>query len=438
MIQETLHAGVAREIISPPKGIYQIGYGDRVRGNQGIHDDLTATCLFLSTAAVSFAWVAVDLLCINEYIVDQIQEKVGQDIPIVISCSHTHSGPIAYADSSSPQKNQAYIRFFIDTITACIQAAQDNQVNAKLTWAEGETEIAVNRREKQADGSVEIGINPQGPVDRSLYTLSVFDERQQRLATLVNLAAHGTVQGPKNRLVSADWIGAMRSTLEKKLNSPVLFIQGATADLNPQHGWEADQASWQLVKKQGQQVAEQVLATLQNKFEFSNLPLNLTQTEIWLPLETKVNSKTPPKTYRKEVVKMGGLPRWLSFLTDPLLNQRYPWRSRIEAVAGYWSVPLRITAIQIGQIGVIALNAETFTEIGLTLKERSPFTFTMIASVSNGCIGYLPTAQAHEEGGYEVDLAPYSYRFPGRLNKNAATLAVEASCSELNKLKRRN
>ncbi|MAT43588.1 MAG: hypothetical protein CL609_14720 [Anaerolineaceae bacterium] len=438
MDRETLKAGIAREIISPPKGIYQIGYGDRVHGNKGIHDDLTATCLFLTNETVSLAWVAVDMLCLNEYIVDQIQNIVGSDITVLISCSHTHSGPIAYADSSSPKNNREYIQFLINQIVKCIQDAQSTQVKAALTWAEGKAEIAVNRREKKADGTVEIGINPDGPIDQSLYTLSVFNEKQERLATLVNFAAHGTVQGPKNLLISGDWMGAMRQSLEKTLDSPVLFIQGATADLNPHHAWEADEISWLSVKNQGQQVAEQVLSAIEKKFEFSNLPFNLSQTEIWIPLETKVKSKTPPKTYRKEVVKMGGLPRWLSFMTDYLLNKRYPWRSRIEAANGYWSIPLRITAVQIGQIGVIALNAETFTQIGLTIKEKSPFTFTILASVSNGCIGYLPTAEAHQEGGYEVDLAPYSYRYPGRLNKNAADQVIQTSCDILQFLKNLN
>lgn len=434
MTSDGLRAGVARGIITPPKGIYQIGYGNRTKGNIGVHDDLTATCLILSSEEIRLAWVALDLLCLNETIVDQIQNNVGADVFVLISCSHTHSGPIAYANQTSPKKNRQYIQFLVDKITEIINHARKNLIPAKITWAQGEAHIAINRREKQADGSIEIGINPDGPVDHSLSTLSVFDENNHRLATLINYAAHGTVQGPDNRLISADWIGAMRTAVESTLNSPVLFVQGATADLNPQHAWEANAQSWSLVKQQGQAVAEQVLKTLENKYEFSNLPLRIQTKQVWLPLETKVTSKKPPKTYRKKILKLGGLPEWLFFLTDFLLNQRYPWLSKIEPIEGYWSIPLRITTVQIGQIAVIAFNAETFTEIGLEIKKHSPFTHTIFASVSNGCIGYLPTAQAHDEGGYEVDTAPYSYRYPGRLKKNAAELAITTSLGELSKL----
>ncbi len=435
MTAELLKAGVAREIISPTKGIYQIGYGDRVKGNLGIHDDLTATCVVLSSNETTLAWVAVDMLCLNEYIVDQIQAKVGTDTFVLITCSHTHSGPIAYADQKSPRKNRQFIEFLINQITKTINKAKESLVPAKITWAQGAADIATNRRERQPDGSIEIGINLDGPVDHSVNTLSIFDLNNQRLATLVNYASHGTVQGPKNLLISADWIGAMRASAEKSLGSPVLFIQGATADLNPQHGWEADQASWELVKKQGQAVADQVLRTLENKFEFSNLPLKVQQKEIWLPLETKVTSENPPKIYRKKILQMANLPEWLSFASDYLLGQRYPWRSKIKAVDGYWSIPLRIITIQIGQIGVVAFNAETFTEIGMEIKEQSPFTYTIFASISNGCIGYLPTVSAHDEGGYEVNVTPYSYRYPGRLKKNAADQAIIASLGELSRLK---
>jgi hypothetical protein len=50
----------------------------------------------------------------------------------------------------------------------------------------------------------------------------------------------------------------------------------------------------------------------------------------------------------------------------------------------------------------------------------------MFASLSSGCIGYLPTAAEHALGGYEVDLAPYFYRLPGKLNADSAERVIEA------------
>ena len=45
----TVKAGVARKTISPPPGIYLMGYGNRIQGNTGTHDDLYVTTLVLET-----------------------------------------------------------------------------------------------------------------------------------------------------------------------------------------------------------------------------------------------------------------------------------------------------------------------------------------------------------------------------------------------------
>ena len=63
------------------------------------------------------------------------------------------------------------------------------------------------------------------------------------IVTLVNFQCHGTVLGPKNLLVSADWIGAMRRNVEQVSGAPLMYLQGATGDLNPDHEWGEDDFS---------------------------------------------------------------------------------------------------------------------------------------------------------------------------------------------------
>ena len=108
MKKSELFAGAARCTISPPKGIYLIGYGDRTKGNYGVHDPLTATALVFDDGTRRVAIVALDILAINEFIVDRIQACLTPT-EVILCCSHTHSGPIAYADEKAPRKNQATI-----------------------------------------------------------------------------------------------------------------------------------------------------------------------------------------------------------------------------------------------------------------------------------------------------------------------------------------
>jgi len=429
-----LRAGVAREVISPPPGVYLIGYGDRTKGNVGIHDDLTATALALDDGHERVALVACDLLCLNEFIVDRIRAQAGEGTQVVLCCSHTHAGPIAYADRQSGRVYYRTINTLVERIARAVQRAVAALVPVELSWGQAEADIAVNRRQKQPDGEVVIGMNSEGPVDRSVGILRVSTAGGAPLATVVNFACHGTVLGPDNLLVSADWIGRLRARVEQALGGSVLFLQGAAGDLNPDYEWGTGDP-WEAARTLGERVAGQVIAACESGLTpLAGTPLRLDRQEVWLPLEAPATTPTPLPAYRRVLAQMVGLPFALRFVVDIILEHRYPWRSQVVARDEVWHVPMRLSVLRIGDLGLVTLAAETFTEIGLAVKAASPAACTLFASVSDGCIGYLPTAQAHAEGGYEVDFAPYFYRYPARLTSECAQIATDAATGSLHGL----
>jgi hypothetical protein len=91
------------------------------------------------------------------------------------------------------------------------------------------------------------------------------------------------------------------------------------------------------------------------------------------------------------------------------------------------TLPLTTQTLRLGDVAIAALGAETFQAIGADLRARSPARLTLIAAYANAMIGYLPTAEDHARGGYEVDLAPYLYRLPGRLAPDSANRATAAT-----------
>ena len=437
----SLFAGVSRRIITPPRGIYLIGYGDRSKGNTGVHDDLTATAIVLDDGKTRIAIVALDMLTINEYIVDRVRARLGPT-EVILCCSHTHSGPIAYADEKSPRKNQDYIDSLVENIVEAVEAAGAGLQPVRLDYSREEANVGINRREKMPDGRMEIGRNPAGLRDKSVQVVSVFidpySSQQEgtgmRLATIINYACHGTVLGPDNLLVSADWIGVMRKRVETELGGLALFLQGATADINPDMYWE-DEHAYEKAAEQGLSVAEAVLSAIRSGSErMRDVPLAISRAEAWLPTEAPVASPRPPKNYGKPLVGLAKLPRFMSLFVDLLLNQRYPWKPVIEAKNGFWSVPMRINAVRIGELALVSFAAETFTEIGMKLKAASPARHTLFASVSDGCISYLHTEGSHPEGGYEVDVAPLAYRYPGRLQAGCERLALDMTDTLLDTL----
>ncbi len=61
------------------------------------------------------------------------------------------------------------------------------------------------------------------------------------------------------------------------------------------------------------------------------------------------------------------------------------------------SVPLQ--AIRIGDLAIAAIPFEVFTEIGLEIKQKSPFADTFTIELANDSRGYLPTPSQHKLGG---------------------------------------
>jgi len=442
MIQESsLLAGVARCIITPPKGIFLIGYGDRTKGNLGVHDDLTATALVLADGKTRIAIVALDMLTINEFIVDRIRARLAPT-EALLCCSHTHSGPIAYADEKSPRKNREYIDLLVDNIVDAVQEAQANLVPARLECSKNEASVGINRRERMPDGHMEIGRNPDGPRDRSVQVVSILTDAGRRkgnkegtrLATIVNYACHGTVLGPDNLLVSADWIGVMRQKVESELGGLILFLQGAAANINPDMCWE-DARAFEMVTEQGLSVAKAVLAAANSGSEkMRGVPLLIERAEAWMPTESTVTTSRPPKNYANPLLALAKLPGFMAIFADPLLNRRYPWKSIIESKDGFWSVPMRVNTVRIGDLALVTYAAETFTEIGMKVKAGSPAKYTLFVSVSDGCISYLHTEESHMEGGYEVDVAPLAYRYPGRLQAHCEKIALDPTTKKMDQL----
>jgi hypothetical protein len=71
-------------------------------------------------------------------------------------------------------------------------------------------------------------------------------------------------------------------------------------------------------------------------------------------------------------------------------------RARAAARAG---VPVRL--LRINDTVIWAAPVELFCEIAIAVRGQSPFAHTFYFGYTNGWIGYLPTASAFAEGGYE-------------------------------------
>jgi hypothetical protein len=97
----------------------------------------------------------------------------------------------------------------------------------------------------------------------------------------------------------------------------------------------------------------------------------------------------------------------LAKMSEPTLP---PFMEMVEAyrIADVESRPdgfieAEVQVISMGhEVAWVSLPGEIFVQLGIAIKDASPFQSTSIHELANGSIGYVPTRQAYSQGNYEV------------------------------------
>lgn len=438
----TLLAGLARATLHPQPRAYLIGYGNRLRGSVGVRDDLTATALVLEDAGPGAAApstrraaiLALDLLCLHEDVVARIRDRLGAlgfaADAVLVACSHTHAAPVAHPGARLAWRRGRWIDRVVGAAADAVLRARGALAPAALFAGSGEAAVSVNRRERAPSGAIVLGANRDGFVDRELGVAQLRAPGGAIRATLVSFACHPTVLGPTNRLVSAEWPGVARREIEWATGAPCVFLQGATANVNPDTAWGRGED--ESMERLGREVAARALEIASRLAPLPATPLRAARGEVEIPILARRGSGGRPVSYRETAARRLGVPR---SLVDPLLAYAYPWRPRHRAAPdGGIVLPMEIQALRVGELGLVAFAAEVFAEIGAAVKARSPLRPTLFVGYANGCVGYLPTAAACAEGGYEIEEAPLAYRVSGTYAPESESLAVDAALALLARL----
>jgi hypothetical protein len=83
------------------------------------------------------------------------------------------------------------------------------------------------------------------------------------------------------------------------------------------------------------------------------------------------------------------------------LSRIYAGRvQRLAEAAPIARVPLQV--LRIGDVCIGTSPCETFAEMGLEFKKRSPFAHSFMVELNHAYLGYLPTPRHFEFGGYET------------------------------------
>ena len=91
------------------------------------------------------------------------------------------------------------------------------------------------------------------------------------------------------------------------------------------------------------------------------------------------------------------------------------------------TLTMEFQAIRLGSTALVGLPIEPFAEIGVEVKEKSPFEMTFFSGYTNGVESYMAMPYAFEEGGYELWMCPFA--------PEAAGMTVAESVKLLEELK---
>lgn len=446
MPTNTFQAGVGRVDITPPLTAPHASWGAQVHVlPDGVESALWATALVVDDGTTRAAWIDLDIVIVTPKESDAIRAAVAAvvDIPLEavrVSVTHNHAGPPPSPWNWTKQGQEAldgYYALLPEYAASAARLAMQNLRLARVAAGAGESHVAVNRREIAPNGRPVTGVNPDGPIDPEVFVLRIDDREGGPIAAVVGYTMHPTTLGPTNRLISADWPGHLKRTVEALTGATCLFAQGATGNIGPGPDGFTDDVS--VVRRLGKEIGCEAarvyfglrLPAVQHRHERvweSGAPLGkwasepqpedvpvvrVLSREIALPLIAQppldeAQARVAEAQQTLDDLKARDAPAKEIEAATFVTKRANMALSRARTYGGQQSFPVELHLLQIGPAVLAGTEGEPFAEIGIAIKHASPFPATWFGGYTSGWAGYIPTADSYPKLGYEVETSPFA------------------------------
>lgn len=406
-----MKASIAKCVVTPPAGVDLTGYIGRPGASTKAHDDLFVTVLVLDDGTERVGIISIDILGTDLKQDTELRKGISKATGIkaenlLIASSHTHAGPAIGILRGCGEPNDAYLRKLWSLIIETAKSACDDLADARLSYIQAESELALNRRAWVINSGTQQSETSGVITDPQISALLIeIDGREPVL--LYNYACHGVVMGGENVEISADWIGAARDTLESSGSVGVsMFLQGCCGNINPR--WRG---TFDEVLRAGKSVADPLLAALPGarpledpkikvRWKFIDLP--------YMPLPDQESLEQEISFRRSESAKARAEGQSVICNAHEQMANWAQDAIKVLSEGGPKSVQIGLQAIAIDGVVLTTLPGEAFCEYGLWFREMTEAKVIPVG-YANGNIGYIPTAEAYNEGGYEVTEAVKYY-----------------------------
>lgn len=447
-----LKVGFSAVNINPPLGIAISGYFIP-RYAKGVLDNLEVRTMALSCKEETIFLVSVASCGIEERLIEKYKEKIEAATGIsgkkaFIAATHTHTGGMNVPTDRFEVDEEMiarYAEFLGERIADSAYMAMKDLKPAKMGYIIGHApeRVAYIRRYKMKDGSTYTcpPINdpnidyPLGELDQRVNILR-FDRESAQTIVLVNYGLHAdTVNG---EMISSDWPHHMYQTLEKALDgTKCIFFNGAEGDVGSTHvfpeggdmndteiSFDNEMKSPGMARFVGRAIAGTVLQVY-DKVHY--VPVDRIGIIIKI---AKVDGNIPnpdemPQARLYKKLHEEGRDDEIPFTGMQLTTIVADSFRKCRMEDGPEEFMLSLVGVRIGEMALIGIPGEPFTEIGVRIKEAEGWRMIMPCALANGSSGYFPVRSAYEEGGYEACTSSFRAGVDDRIVECAEALLYE-------------
>ena len=420
-----LHVGFGRVNITPAMGTPIGGYYV-VRLAEKVLDELEANAVAFAMGDKKALLISADISGLFYQFAEPLCQHISKEtgVPadcIFITCTHTHTGPEVNLNRKIlPEKQEAYFPFFCSRLVDAARFALQDLKPARMGWGVGQAPgIAFVRRFRMKDGSTRTnpGINnpdvlaPIGDVDERVGVLR-FDREGGETIVLANIGIHPDTVG--GCVISGDWPAFTRRILEKTIdNTRCVLLNGCQGDVNhvntnPAPGQNNDltmdfddcMRGYGHAKHMGMTVAGAVMQVFS---KVAYIPVE-SMTAMKRMLVHPSNMPKPeelPEAHRINDLHKAGKDSELPYEGMLLTTIVAEAERMVDLENGPEKFDLSMGALTLGDVALVGIPGEPFTEIGVRIKDTEGWKQIMPVCLTNGCEGYFPSPEAYAAGGYE-------------------------------------
>lgn len=395
-----VRAGFVEFDITPPLGTKKGGWMEDLTA-EVVLDPLYGRIAVFANETQRIAFLQLDLLSLRWTHVNDIRQRVEREhgFPgrnLMVACTHNHAGP-ATAGLDPVPREDAYNEWLTQQCVAALGEVLRSLRTAQVGWKSvPELVVAHNRRTLFRDGTVKTqcsydtpgALCCEGPIDPEVAVLAVWDMEGGLLGCLVNFACHPTEHGGTNE-ISAGFPGVLAVKM-KAAGCPVtLFLNGAYGNLIT--ALPMEEAGARLFEDAQRALREMTY----DAAPALDAALSTVDVEYRDIAEDEYRGRVKgAQRFRCAALYEGAIDRLLA----QIRAGKHP--------------KAEVQVLRIGNLYFAGIPAEYFVEHGLRIKCESHPRYALVVGGANGMLGYLPTMQAFEHGGYETTLGPPSRMAP--------------------------